>query len=304
MRICVVLVTYDRREELARTLSAYEAQEYPPQTVLVVDNHSTDGTAEMLAAWREGEQKITHRVLTLPENRGGSGGFYAGMEAALATGAEWIFLSDDDALPRPDALRVLYDFTVAHPDLASGAAALCGAVDTGAGFATGHRARIRRPSFSGIIDAPVPVREYQKEYFIVDFFSYIGVCVRASALREAGFCRPDFFLYGDDFEHALRVGKEGKIYCVPACVLTHKDNNPYARRASWRDYYATRNLLLTYRAHFGRFAAARRGLLRRLSALRSFDKVKIRVISDAIRDARRSVTGEHPVYRPGWEPRR
>lgn len=296
MDICVVLVTYNRCEALEKTLAAYAAQTRSPRAILVVDNHSTDGTAALLAAWA-GEGRY---VLTLPENRGGSGGFYAGMARALLTDCDWLFLSDDDAVPAPDALEQLQRF---EEKASSNTVALCCAVWGEKGIVTGHRARVKAHTLLGIKDAPVPIRAYKKECFTLDFFSYVGTCVRADALRAAGLCREEFFIYSDDFEHALRVGAEGEMLCVPAAVIYHADNNPYTRQATWRDYYATRNLLLMYRAHFGRFAAARRALLRRLSAARSFNVQKMRVISAAIRDAKRGVTGLHPVYRPGWKPK-
>lgn len=303
MNICVLLVTFNRRADLEKTLSLYENQTYPPKTILVVDNHSTDGTAEMLAEWQRTESKISHKVHTMPENAGGSGGFYAGMEEALTyEDCDWIFVSDDDAMPHSDALEQLVSFTRRHPDLAAQCSALCGIVDAGDHYAVGHRARIHKGSPIGMLDRPVDVKEYGKEYFSVDFFSYIGTCIRKSALEKAGLPRREFFIYSDDFEHALRVGKQGRMLCIPAAVLSHMDNNPYSKDASWRDYYATRNVLIMYREHFGAFAAFRRSCMRRFTGIRSGNSLKRKVIAAAIKDAKKGVTGLHPVYRPGWNP--
>ena len=303
MDICVVLVTYNRREELRKTLSLYENQTYAPRAVLVVDNHSTDGTGQMLEEWRKSEGAIRHTVCTLPQNEGGSGGFWRGMREALDMPYTWIFVSDDDAAPRADALERLNEFAKKHEKLVSECSAICGAVDMGnGGFATGHRARINRRSLTGIIDTPVPEEEYGKEYFDIDFFSYIGTCFRRSALERSGLPRREFFIYSDDFEHSLRVGRVGRMICVPSVLLCHSDNNSYSPEASWRDYYATRNLLIMYREHFGRIAAARRALLRRLTALRSGNAEKIKVIGAGIKDAKKGITGLHSVYRPGWQP--
>ena len=172
MNICVVLVTFNRCEDLKKTLSLYEEQHYPPRTVLVVDNHSTDGTAEMLEAWKHAPSTIAHRVRTMSENVGGSGGFYAGLEEALRDEeCDWIFVSDDDAMPHVDALARMYTFSQKHPRLVDECAVLCGAVDAGGHYALGHRARIHRGSIIGQIDRPVPKKEYEKEYFSVDFLS-------------------------------------------------------------------------------------------------------------------------------------
>ena len=302
MNICVVIVTFNRKQDLEKTLALYEAQTLPPRAVLVVDNHSTDGTAEMLGAWKEQESAIRHLVHTMPENVGGSGGFYAGMEQALAlTDCEWLFVSDDDALPEQNALEHLADFCEREPELASESAALCGMVDAGDHIAVGHRCRIRH-SLSGRVDFPVSEEEYKKDWFAIDFFSYIGSAIRRSALEKAGLPRKEFFIYCDDYEHALRLGREGRILCLPSVVMHHQDNNDYSRKASWRDYYATRNLLIMYREYFGKWATFRRTWMRRLTGLRSLNPTKMKVIRAGIRDAKRGVTGLHPVYRPGWNP--
>ena len=304
MDICVLLVTYNRKSDLQKTLALYEDQTHKPRSIIVVDNHSTDGTDKVLAEWARTVADVRHTVISMPENVGGSGGFCEGMRYATGLTHEWIFVSDDDAFPRLDTLEVLSDFANKHEDLVAECAVLCTAVDAGARFALGHRARINKRSITGIIDTPVAEKEYEKEFFEVDLFSYIGACVRKSALKKAGLPRREFFIYSDDFEHALRVGKYGKILCIPSAVLLHSDNNPYSRAASWRDYYATRNVLITYREHFGALAACRRATLRRLTALRSMNPSKIKVINEAIKDAKRGVTGLHPIYRPGWEERK
>lgn len=301
MDICVLLVTFNRKEDLKKTLSLYENQTHKPKSIIVVDNHSTDGTKEMLERWSCSRGDIMHTVISMPENVGGSGGFYAGMKYAQGLDYEWIFVSDDDAFPRLDTLEIIFDFAEKHQGLVAECAALCCAVDAGGHFAVGHRARINKKSIVGMLDKPVDPEEYEKDFFEVDFFSYIGACIRSSALKKAGLPRKEFFIYSDDFEHALRLGKHGKILCIPSAVLRHADNNPYTRTASWRDYYATRNALIMYREHFGAFAAFRRAALRRFTAIRSMNPFKIKIINTAIRDAKRGITGVHPIYRPGWD---
>ena len=66
----------------------------------------------------------------------------------------------------------------------------------------------------------------------------------------------------------------------------------------------TRNILLTYRYHLGPWATAIRAARRFLTACRSLNPEKIQLFATAIRDAKKGVTGLHPVYRPGWQPKR
>ena len=108
MKIGAVVVTFNRLEKLKKALAAFEAQTCPPAYLIVVDNGSNDGTAEYLEVWKEenGQAAEVCRRIVLPmgENTGGSGGFHAGLKYAMGTpDADWIWVSDDDAYPEPDA---------------------------------------------------------------------------------------------------------------------------------------------------------------------------------------------------------
>src|SRR3954454_4454835 len=86
--VCAVVVTYNRLDLLTRCLEHLEAGSRPPDSILVVDNASTDGTAAMLAE-RGGVE-----VLRLAQNGGGAGGFERGLEHAFRQGHDWLWLLD------------------------------------------------------------------------------------------------------------------------------------------------------------------------------------------------------------------
>ena len=83
--VAAVVVTFNRLGLLQRlltrlrTLSALD-------TILVVDNTSTDGTGEWLAELCAAEPRVQYR--TLPVNVGGAGGFEAGLQWSHDLGAE------------------------------------------------------------------------------------------------------------------------------------------------------------------------------------------------------------------------
>jgi rhamnopyranosyl-N-acetylglucosaminyl-diphospho-decaprenol beta-1,3/1,4-galactofuranosyltransferase len=106
MRVCAAVVTYNRRELLVECLEALLAQTHALQSIVVVDNASTDGTPELLRE-RGLLDRDDVRLLRLAENRGGAGGFAAAVEATRAQDCDWIWLMDDDSEPVPDALERL-----------------------------------------------------------------------------------------------------------------------------------------------------------------------------------------------------
>jgi rhamnopyranosyl-N-acetylglucosaminyl-diphospho-decaprenol beta-1,3/1,4-galactofuranosyltransferase len=208
------VVTYNRRQLLAGCLAALRAQSVRPDRIVVVDNGSTDGTAE----WLEEQADVEH--LRLEENRGSTGGFAAGIDAALAAGCEWIWLMDDDAEPAPDALEQLLPGT-----LDTSTAVLCPAVVSPDGSVdVKHRGDFRgRPRY-------LPIERYASGARL-GFFTWVGPLVRAGAARAAGLPKAELFMWADDYEYSLRMREHGEIRLVPESRVVHRERRYENRRS-------------------------------------------------------------------------
>ena len=108
--VTIVVVTFNRSGYLARLLDSIAAMSTPPSRLIVVDNASTDDTADVVAS--AGLPASVLRYERLESNTGGAGGFSAGMGLAMEEGAEWIWVMDDDVEILPDALARLTPWTV------------------------------------------------------------------------------------------------------------------------------------------------------------------------------------------------
>lgn len=106
--VSVIVPTYNRRELLARAIDSILAQTEPVDEIIVVDDGSTDGTAEMLAS-RYGE-RVRH---AWQANAGVSAARNRGLAMARGT---FIALLDSDDLwhPRKNALQL--EWLAGHPD--------------------------------------------------------------------------------------------------------------------------------------------------------------------------------------------
>ena len=104
MRVVAVVVTHNRKESLLRCIDALRHQHGAVTDILVVDNASTDGTAEVLVPLME-EGAILYR--NTGENLGGAGGFNVGMRLAVEMGYDRLWVMDDDCIPDPSALSAL-----------------------------------------------------------------------------------------------------------------------------------------------------------------------------------------------------
>jgi GT2 family glycosyltransferase len=235
--VWAVIVTRDRRPLLVECLGALSQQRRPADRILVVDNASSDGTVQML---REEYPEIG--VLALPTNQGGAGGFYEGLRAAHAGGADWIWLMDDDTIPTPSCLQALLDAADRAPDpepllLSSKAIWTDGRLHpmNPQGF---ERHRIENVVAAGELGL-MPLRTA----------TFVSLLVNRRAIDIHGLPLRRYFLWSDDIEYTARVLRSAPGYLVPASVAVHKTEEPHTAISSSgeRFYFHVRNSLYMLR---------------------------------------------------------
>lgn len=91
----VVLITYNRKQALARTLERVASPDSPIRgcDITVLDNCSTDGTSELLEKWASGRPNVT--VVRHPRNIGGNANIIRAFERAERKYV-WVLCDDDD----------------------------------------------------------------------------------------------------------------------------------------------------------------------------------------------------------------
>ena len=296
-----VFVTYNRIDHLRKSIRCYTAQTYKPERIVVVDNCSIDGTREFLESWLAEDESVHKEVIFLKSNTGGSGGFYSGLEAMQKyEDIDWIWVADDDAYPEVDAFEKARDFINERASEISGIAAVCGVCGSEGNYSNIQRFRLKKTVF-GLMDMPIPQSWYEKNVFDIDMYSFVGTFLNRNKLLMAGLPRKDFFIYQDDLEHSIRMKKTGRIVCTTSIKITHVDNTPPADITSWRDYYASRNIVVMYKEHFDKWSYFWRIVRRRVFAFISFKPSKIKVVNAAIKDGIKGNMGIHPIYKPGWK---
>src|SRR4030088_394306 len=92
--VCAVVVTHRRPDQLAKSLGVLSTQSRLPDQLIVVDNDADERVRDLVAG-----QPVPTTYLPSHRNLGGAGGFALGILHALALGADWIWLADDDGRP-------------------------------------------------------------------------------------------------------------------------------------------------------------------------------------------------------------
>lgn len=117
MRVAAIVVAWNSVDDLPDCLAALAAQDHDDLEVVVVDNASTDDTAELLRAWWAGAPRPA-RVVTNPTNRGFAGGVNDGL-AVLGADVEAVLLVNPDARAAPDLVRRCVEVLRTRPEVGS-----------------------------------------------------------------------------------------------------------------------------------------------------------------------------------------
>ena len=106
----IVVCNYNKRDMALSCIAHILEQSYTDYELFVVDNASTDGSAEAIREAYGG--RLT--LLCNAENLGGSGGFNTGLRAAYAKGFPYLMCVDNDAMLDKDAVGELVRFLEDH----------------------------------------------------------------------------------------------------------------------------------------------------------------------------------------------
>lgn len=299
MNIGVVIVTYNRLMKLKKCLAAYEAQTLSPEYILIVDNCSADGTGEYLDEWAKHTPLRNPTVIHCSHNSGGAGGFYLGLQEGVKRGAEWIWVADDDAYPRPDCLEIIAAaYEALEGEEKEKTQALCGKVVDNDGISVSHRRCIKR-FWGQIKEMPLLPEKYQNPLVDIDIFSFVGTVIRKAAIEKVGLPYREYFIFYDDTEYSLRIGNIGAIRCVSDAVILHDSLENSIAKQSWKYYYLFRNRMYTYKLYFNWYQCLA-DRLKIVYMLVKYYPSKLSVVQfgHALRDVRHGKLGFVPKYQP------
>jgi GT2 family glycosyltransferase/glycosyltransferase involved in cell wall biosynthesis len=210
--VSILIVTWNRRRELARAIESALAQTVANKEVVVLDNASTDGTIEMVHQNYPGVY-----VVGAPRNLGCPSGRNLGFRHCRGA---YIYLLDDDGWLKEDAVELCLRRMESDPAI--------GVV----------MARIHEVE-DGRLVKQHPVGQEEAGYRS----DFIGCCslVRRTALDAAGVFPEGYDRQGEETDLALRLLEAGYFcYHEPTAVMFH-GRSPIGRDPRAIQFYTLRN---------------------------------------------------------------
>lgn len=255
--LSIVVVTYNTCELTVKCLrSLYHDLEsiYETFEVILVDNASADGTAEIVH-----QRFPAVRLVRNPTNEGFARGNNAGL--AVAEG-RYLMLLNSDTEVMPGTLTGLIRFMDAHPE-----AGACGPMLLNVDGSLQPSGRPLPTLWRVFLDMSKLYRLWKSDLYLeqnrdyrrpalVGELSGAALLVRRTCYEECGGLDPVFFAYYEDVDWCKRIGDAGwLIYYVPLAKVLHVWQGT-SRHVSERAYRAGQDSLRYYfYKHHGRMAA-------------------------------------------------
>jgi GT2 family glycosyltransferase len=205
--------------------------------VIVIDNASEPPLATM-----EVPTGLSVEFLRLKSNRGGSGGFNAGIGRALRRPGppDAVWLLDSDVRVARGALAALLEALRGRPALCAAGSAMHDPLGSGV-YEIGGRVDRK----SGRYHPAARGRHAPRTLIDAEYLAATSLLVRASAIERVGLM-PNAFLNGDDVEWTIRLAArtQARLVGVPRSVIAH----PMGQSPTLARYYQSRNALRPARA--------------------------------------------------------
>ena len=210
-KTAAVIVTYNRKDLLIECISAVLAQKPYAPGIILIDNDSSDGTAEAIEEYKQNGRV---QYFNTGSNLGGAGGFNYGIRKAAELGYDYLWIMDDDCIPTGTALSELLSVTEKKPGF--------GFLSSKVLWKDGSICEMNVPRETMTRD----VMDFKKgQVKQVVMASFVSLFVPADIVRELGLPIKEFFLWTDDWEWTRRISRKYPCYLVTNSVVTHKSKS-------------------------------------------------------------------------------
>jgi GT2 family glycosyltransferase len=246
MRICSVIVSYDNRFNLlSRVVNSLLNERI--DKIVIVDNGSVDESRLKIEAMQS-KYKSTIIVHRLDHNEGSAKGFKKGLEVAVCTDCDFIWILDDDNNPVQGALSSLKNFWISNVDrnktditalcsLRSGRPNFLDAVkkndarlilQTKNNFAGFHIRNFFLKLKERLLPSPRHANDGMAPALKLNATAYGGLFFHKNLLQHIQLPDENYVLYSDDFAFTYQIPLNGgEIWLVSASKVEDLEASHY-----------------------------------------------------------------------------
>lgn len=224
-KLAIIIVNYNTKDILRDCLLNLEQLNLQSTQIVVVDNGSKDGSANMV------EMEFRDVALIKTENKGLAAGYNLGM--TRATDCNYYLFIGTDAFPKPGCIEGVIDFMGARHNAGIATAKMVlrsGSLDMDAhrGFPTPWTALTHLIGLDRLFPKSLIFNRYFLGWSDMGKPHEIDLCishfmlVKKEVFNKVGLWDEDFFVYGEDVDFCWRVKQAGlKIFYLPQFECLH-----------------------------------------------------------------------------------
>ena len=239
-KVAAVVVTFNRIDLLKQCVEALLKQNYPCD-ILLVNNNSTDGTEEWALELVNKFDNIKYH--NTGANLGGAGGFNYGMRWAVEAGYEFVWVMDDDCMPKANCLEVFLDYEREHSGEYGFLSSKVLWQDQSICVMNAPRAGVYSNN-----------KDFDSKTVRISMASFVSLFVPVRIIKKVGLPIKDFFIWTDDWEFTRRISLKYPCYLLNESVVIHKSKSNIGANIATdsidrldRFFYLYRNDVYLYR---------------------------------------------------------
>lgn len=240
-KVAIIILNWNGKDDTVECIESLRKVAYPDYQIMLIDNASTDGSAEL---FRQLYPDL--ELIVTEKNLGFAGGNNVGIKRALDRGFELLLLLNNDTTVYPDFLGPLVKLAESDEHIGIVGPKICFYSDPEKVWSAGGRIDM----FTGAIGntGEGMAQSGLSGVHQVDFVSGCALMIRSSVVREIGLMDEDYFLYFEETDWNVRAHKKGYLSMVDYDArILHKAGSSVKKVKDSDYYYVPRNLPLFLR---------------------------------------------------------
>ncbi len=209
--VAAIVLTYEGKDLVLQTVPSLLAMEYPALRIVVVDNGSTDGTAEALA-----ERHPEVLVVRTETNQWISGGLNLGIRQALEAGDDYLLILNNDIEVAPGMLREMVTVAESDPSIGCVGPKAYYFSDRNRLWSAGGRLRFREAITAERGMGKIDQGQFDRTEE-VDYINGCAMLVPRRVMLETGLWDTSYNICVEDADWCMRAKKLGY-----RCVYAHR----------------------------------------------------------------------------------
>ena len=242
-RVATIVLNQSQLNLTRDVLQSIVSNSWTANQIILVDNHSTDGSAEQLA-----KEFPMIEIIQSSVNIGCSGGRNLGARVADAKGVDYLFFVDNDAIVSKDCISRLVATFEREPSLGVLGPRITVKCDDESQAIVGSVIEWERCFYQTIqiSTEKLPMDPLVEAAWVPG----TAWMVRSALFENVGPLDERYFIYFEDSDFSNRAQAKGFTTKIATdAEVVHRENSVFGLNSPARDYYYTRNRILFFTAH-------------------------------------------------------